>query len=157
MQGSLLKTLAYKHKTTMKKIKRKYASETTDDRTGKKLKCLKVIVERESKKPLTAQFGGISLSYQKHAIIDDTPYKVWGGRTELVKRLLAEKCEMCESTENIVVHHIRKLADLRAKGKIVKPIWVQIMAARKRKTLVVCLDCHVAIHNGTHVGKQRLK
>ena len=30
----------------------------------------------------------------------DIPYKVYGGRTELVKRLLAEKCELCGSTEN---------------------------------------------------------
>ena len=70
------------------------------------------------------------------------------GRTELVKRLLAEKCELCGSTENIEVHHIRKLADLKKKGQAEVPKWVQIMSARKRKTLVVCRECHVAIHNG---------
>ena len=77
------------------------------------------------------------------------PYKVWGGRTELLKRLLADTCELCGSTENIEVHHIRKLSDLDTKGKAEKPIWIQIMATRKRKTLVVCRNCHNKIHNGS--------
>ena len=147
-ESSLLKTLAYKHKSTVKKMSDKYKSETVDKRTGKTLKCLKVVVEREGKKPLTAQWGGISLTHQKHAVINDTPYKVYGGRTELIKRLLADKCELCGSTEDIEVHHIRKLADLNVKGRKEKPVWVQIMAARRRKTLVVCHNCHVQIHNG---------
>ena len=157
MQGSLLKTLACKNRSSMMKMKNKYASETTDSKTGKTLKCLKVVIERENKKPLVAQFGGISLSHQKHAVIDDTPYKVWGGRTELVKRLLADTCEICGSSEDVAVHHIRKLADLKTKGKKEKPIWVQMMATRRRKTLVVCQNCHVAIHNGTHIGNKSLK
>lgn len=86
--------------------------------------------------------------HKRKAVIEDIPYKVYGGRTELVKRLLAEKCELCGSTENIEVHHIRKLADLKKKGQAEVPKWVQIMSARKRKTLVVCRECHVAIHNG---------
>ena len=52
--------------------------------------------------------GGISLVHKRKAVIEDIPYKVYGGRTELVKRLLAEKCELCGSTKNIEVHHIRK-------------------------------------------------
>lgn len=87
-------------------------------------------------------------AYKRKAVIEDIPYKVYGGRTELVKRLLAEKCELCGSTKNIEVHHIRKLADLKKKGQAEVPKWVQIMSARKRKTLVVCRECHVAIHNG---------
>lgn len=146
MQGSLLKTLACKHRSTMKKIKRKYESETVDKRTNKTLKCLKVIVERGKKQPLTAQWGGISLTYQKYAVINDTPYQVYGGRTELIKRLLTNECELCGSTKNIEVHHIRKLADLNIKGRKEKPTWVQLMAARKRKTLVLCHKCHVQIH-----------
>ena len=39
-------------------------------------------------------------------------------------------------------------ADLKKKGQAEVPKWVQIMSARKRKTLVVCRECHVAIHNG---------
>lgn len=149
MQGSLLKTLAFKHKSSMNKIKKKYACEITDKTSGKTLKCIQVIVERKDKKPLIAQFGGLSLTHKRKTVIDDMPYKVWGGRTELLKRLLADTCELCDSTENIEVHHIRKLSDLDTKGKAEKPIWIQIMATRKRKTLVVCRNCHNKIHNGS--------
>ncbi len=65
MQSSLLKTLAYKHQTTVSKIKKKYEAETVDEKSGKTLKCLKVVVERKDKQPLTAQFGGISLTHKK--------------------------------------------------------------------------------------------
>ena len=149
MQSSLLKTLAYKHQTTVSKIKKKYEAETVDEKSGKTLKCLKVVVERKDKQPLTTQFGGISLTHKRKTVIDDTPYKVWGGRTELLKRLLADTCELCGSTEDIEVHHVRKLADLKTKGKTEKPVWIQIMATRNRKTLVVCRNCHNTIHNGS--------
>ena len=36
--------------------------------------------------------------HKRKAVIEDIPYKVYGGRTELVKRLLAEKCELCRGT-----------------------------------------------------------
>lgn len=149
MEGSLLKTLAYKHRSSMKKMKNRYQSETVDERTGKTLKCLKKVVEREGKKPLVATWGGISLSYDKKAVIEDIPYVVYGGRNELIKRLLADECELCGSKENVMVHHIRKLTDLNMKGRKEKPVWVQIMSTRRRKTLVVCHKCHTAIHNGT--------
>ena len=121
---------------------------TITSTSGKTVPCLQVVVERPNKKPLVATWGGISLVHKRKAVIEDIPYKVYGGRTELVKRLLAEKCELCGSTKNIEVHHIRKLADLKKKGQAEVPKWVQIMSARKRKTLVVCRECHVAIHNG---------
>lgn len=148
MEGSLLKTLACKHRSSMNKIAEKYKSETVDKRTGKTLKCLELVIEREGKRPLVAQWGGISLSYQRKSFINDTPYTVYGGRTELIKRLLADQCEICGSKDDIVVHHIRKLADLNMKGRKEKPVWAKIMSTRRRKTLVVCLKCHVAIHSG---------
>ena len=99
---------------------------------------------------LLLQLGVVSsLVHKRKAIIEDKPYKVYGGRTELVKRLLADTCELCGSKENIEVHHIRKLADVKNKGLLNAPTWAQVMAARNRKTLVVCRECHVAIHNGT--------
>lgn len=148
METSLLKTLACKHRSSINKQKARYRT-TTKSTGGKTVPCLQVVVERSGKKPLIATWGGISLVHKRKAVIKDKPYKVYGGRTELVKRLLADKCELCGSTENIEVHHIRKLADLKKKGQTEAPKWVQIMSARKRKTLVVCRECHVAIHNGS--------
>jgi group II intron reverse transcriptase/maturase len=148
MGGSLLKTLAAKHRSSMRKMRQKYSAETTDARTGKTLKCLEVLVEREGKRPLIARWGGISLTRQPHAVIDDQPTRVWGGRTELLQRLLADECELCGSRESVEVHHLRKMADLEQAGRKEKPRWAQEMAARHRKTLVVCRACHEAIHAG---------
>ncbi|MDO4666419.1 MAG: reverse transcriptase domain-containing protein [Streptococcus sp.] len=148
METSLLKTLAFKHKSSINKILAKYKTTTTST-NGRTVPCLQVVVPREDKPPLVATWGGISLSYKKKAVIEDAPYQVYGGRTELIKRLLANKCELCGSEENIEVHHIRKLADLnKHNGKLV-PKWKEIMSARCRKTLVTCRDCHHAIHNGS--------
>jgi len=148
MERSLTRTLANKHKSTAKQMRNKYRS-TIETPYGP-MKCLKVTVERENgKKPLVAYFGGIPLRRQKEVTLhDQTPRMFDGTRSELVKRLLADTCEMCGSKEDVEVHHIHKLADLNTEGRAEKPAWVKRMAARRRKTLVVCQDCHDAIHAG---------
>ncbi len=149
MERSLTKTLANKHKSTSKRMRDKFRS-TVETPYGP-MKCLKTTVEREKegKKPLVTYFGGIPLRRQKETVLhDQVPRMFDGTRSELVKRLLADTCEMCGSKENIEVHHIRKLADLNVEGRPEKPAWVKRMAARRRKTLVVCQDCHDAIHTG---------
>lgn len=97
-----------------------------------------------------ARFGGIQLRRQVHAILMDSfPFIARRpARNELLKRLLAEQCELCQSTEQIEVHHIRKLADLKRMGQKDPPLWVQVMEARRRKTLVLCRTCHDAVHVG---------
>jgi hypothetical protein len=152
MKTSLLKTLASKHKGKVTDMVRKY--QTTTETPHGTMKCLESIVPREGKKPLVARFGGIPLRRQNTAILTDQPFLIFRNqRNELIKRLLAEKCEMCGSRENIEVHHIRKLADLNMKGRAEKPAWVKRMAARHRKTLVVCQNCHRAIHAGRLTGQ----
>jgi group II intron reverse transcriptase/maturase len=148
MQGSLLKTLAAKHKSSLRAMQRKYHTTTTDTRTRTTLTCLEVRVERAGKRPLVARFGGISLTRDPDAALSDQPYQVDGRRTELLQRLLADACELCGSTDHVEVHHIRKLADLNKPGRKERPAWAKEMAARHRKTLVVCRDCHEAIHAG---------
>jgi len=147
MKGSLLKTLANKHKTSTTAVARKYQT-TIQAPNGKHLKCLQVTVEREGKKPLIAQFGGLQLIPQPKASILDHLPKPMNTGTEILQRLLANRCELCKSTQEIEVHHIRKLADLENKGGREKPKWVKLMAARRRKTLVVCRCCHRKIHAG---------
>jgi hypothetical protein len=66
----------------------------------------------------------------------------------LLQRLLANACEACGSTENVEVHHIRKLADLNRQGRKSPPDWVRLMASRWRKTLVLCRVCHDNVHAG---------
>ena len=148
MEMSLAKTLAAKHKATTRKMRRKYKS-VVETEHGPRV-CLKVIKQQDNgKRPLVAQFGGIPLKRQRQAVlVDQQPQRYRTDRNELVKRLLADECEMCGSTVDVEVHHIRALRDLNVKGQGTKPKWVQIMAARKRKTLVVCRTCHMDIHHG---------
>jgi group II intron reverse transcriptase/maturase len=147
MEQALLRTLAAKHKTTVHAIWQRTATTVTTPE-GQTLRCFEVRVEREHKPPLVARFGGLSLKRQPEAYLNDRPYVYKVDGTEILKRVLADACELCGSREDVQVHHIRKLADLRQKGRKEKPYWVQVMAARRRKTLVVCRYCHRAIHDG---------
>ena len=63
-------------------------------------------------------------------------------------RLLAEECEVCGTTDLVEVHHVRKLADLRKKGRKELPDWAKIMIIRRRKTPVLCRSCHGDVHAG---------
>jgi len=155
MRRSLLKTLAAKHKTSTKKMYLAYRSEAYD--RGRKLRCIEVQVPRPGKEPLIARFGGLQLRTNPFLkTIFDLPEgldRLPGKRTELLERLLAETCDLCGSTDRIEVHHIRKLADLKVSGQRAKPSWIQSMASRQRKTLIVCQPCHNAIHAGRPTRK----
>ena len=147
MEISLIKTLAWKYKSSLRKMYRKYEGvvQTPD---GKMLKCLQVSIKREGKRPLVARFGGISLKRKPHAILYDQLPKPTNTRTEILQRLLADKCELCGSENDVEVHHIKKLSNLRKQGQKELTGWKALMAARQRKTLVVCKQCHTAIHAG---------
>ena len=148
METSLLKTLAGKHSSSVAKMARKYKA-TIDTPYGPRV-CFQTTVERGAgKKPLIARFGGTPLRRQKKAVlIDRSPVLFTTSGNELIHRLRTGRCEVCGSTERLEVHHIRKLADLNKPGRNEKPAWVQIMAKRRRKTLVTCTSCHDAIHAG---------
>jgi hypothetical protein len=149
MSGSMLKTLAAKHNSTVAKMARKY--QTGRQHRGQRMRCFEVKVERPGKKTLTARFGGLRLTPDPHWTIRDgrTDFdRFFNRRSEILARLMADKCELCESNEQVQVHHIRKLADLKSKGRAPRPTWMQVMSALRRKTLVVCAPCHRAIHAG---------
>ncbi len=149
MGQSLAKTLANKHKSTRRKIFRRHKS-TVQTEHGERA-CLKVEYQRgEGKRPLVAQFGGIPLKRNRQAVlVDQQPQPYRFERSELIQRLLANECEMCGSTVDVQVHHVRALRDLNVKGQGEKPLWIQIMATRRRKTLVVCRPCHLNVHGGS--------
>lgn len=152
METSLTRTLAKKLKTTRRNIYQRY--KTTHENQFGTYKVIEVVEERgEDKKPLIARFGGVPLRWNKWVTINDSPTEpIWSRRSELLERLLAQECELCGSTDNIEVHHIRKLADLQRKGQSDKPQWVKTMASRRRKSLVVCLKCHHDIQYGRYDG-----
>lgn len=143
METSMLMTLANKHRSSVSKMARKYAA-TIDTPHGPR-KCFEARVERTDRKPLVGRFGGIPLRQNKKTVVTDrrlAPVNI--KRKELVTRLLAERCEACGRIDVVEVHHVAKLADLGKPGS--RPPWADLMAARHRKTLVVCGACHATIH-----------
>jgi len=147
MWSSLLRTLANKHKASTRKIGGRYIKAVKFPHGIRK--CIEVSVEREGKKPLVARFGGIALKRNLKTTISDQQLLPWKPkRSELLQRLMADQCEVCGKVGNIEVHHIRALKDLNVKGRKVKPLWMQMMSARRRKTLMVCRKCHEDIQYG---------
>lgn len=158
MRISLLGTLANKHKTRIAPIYRQLRTKVTD--RGRTQTALVVKRERgEGKPPLVATFGGISLAWKKEAILTDRPPAVFASvRSEIVQRLLAQKCESCGTEDGpFEVHHIRRLADLDRPGRRERPLWVKRMASRRRKTLVVCARCHHDIHRDRSGWRERMR
>jgi group II intron reverse transcriptase/maturase len=148
METSLLNTLAGKHRSTVGKMAGKY--KTVINTPAGPRKCLQQVIERDrGRKPLVARFGGIPLRrVRTAALTDQRPVMASAKRNELIHRLLAGRCELCEGTEGLEVHHVRKLADLNKPGRREKPPWMELMAKRRRKTLVICRRCHEDIHTG---------
>jgi hypothetical protein len=140
---SMLKTMAAKHDSPVSKMARKYKA-TISTPHGPRT-CFEASVERPGRKPRIARFGGIPLRRQKKAVIDDRSPVPVPRRKELTSRLQTGCCEWCEQKTTVEVHQVRKLADLKQPGRP-QPAWAQIMAKMRRKTLVVCLTCHQAIH-----------
>jgi group II intron reverse transcriptase/maturase len=144
METSMLKTLAGKHRSSVSKMARKFKAKT-DTPHGLRT-CFEARFERDGRPALVARFGGIALRRQKLAVLTDRePIRTYPNK-QLISRLLANRCELCGRTEQVQVHHVRKLADLAMSGD--PPEWVAFMANKRRKTLVVCGGCHDQIHHG---------
>lgn len=133
-ERSLTTTLAGKHKMTVKQVYQKYR------RTSLGITALVVIVPRKDKKPLIATWGTINPKRETGTIHDVVVENRVPTRSELQKRLEAMECEACGKQDQLEVHHIRKLADLWKRKDLEH--WEKVMAARKRKTMVLCLQCH---------------
>jgi Type II intron maturase len=137
---SLFKTLASKHRSSVNKIANRLK---TDDghmltvQEEKKTRYIKVFNLKDLEKP---QPNNPQLDKQPNV------YMWTISRSEVIKRLNKKQCEYCEATKGpFEVHHIRKMKDV-VKGKA---FWQQMMAARNRKTLILCSACHHQLHAGT--------
>ncbi|WP_335341732.1 MULTISPECIES: HNH endonuclease [Pseudofrankia] len=90
--------------------------------------------------------GLAPLHRQRSATVNDRqPIRVDHPHKELITRLLAEICEVCQRAGEVEVHHVRTLKDLGTSGPA-QPRWAATMANRRRITLVLCASCHGQIH-----------
>lgn len=82
-------------------------------------------------------------------ILKDELPAIWSKRpAELIGRLLFGRCELCQEHTDVEAHHVRRLKDLHSGSWAEQPEWAKKMASRRRKTLIVCRNCHDNIHNG---------
>jgi Type II intron maturase/Reverse transcriptase (RNA-dependent DNA polymerase) len=145
-ETSLLKTLAAKHRSTVPKMAARYGAVIATPHGPRR--CIQASIDRgEGRKPLVARFGGIPLKRQRKAVLTDRLPVPAYPRKELIGRLLADRCELCGHAGPTEVHQVRKLADLAKPGQP-QPGWAELMAKRRRKTLMVCQTCHDTVHAG---------
>ena len=143
-ETSMLKTLAAKHRSSVTVMAARYrAKVTTGD--GQRT-CFEARLKREGRKDLVSRFGGIPLRQDRRAVIaDPAPVPVHAPPRELINRLRKRECELCERNATVAVHQVAGLADLGGPGTG-QPAWAALMARMRRKTLVVCRECHEHIH-----------
>lgn len=141
---SMLKTLAAKHRSTVTKMAARYKAKALTP--GGLRSCFEASKHREGKKDLIARFGGIPLTCDRRAVITDpAPVRISYPRKELIRRLQRRLCELCEHGTTVIVHQVAALRHLGQPGPG-QPAWAALMARMRRKTLIVCADCHDYIH-----------
>jgi len=136
MEYSCLKTLANRHKCQTTKIREMYKDGLGgwgipyETKTGKKRLYFADYRECRKVKRVNDRMA-IKAVIHSHST------------TAFENRLKAKVCELCgsENSPHYELHHVNKVKNLKGKTK-----WEQIMIAKRRKTMVLCRDCHVKIH-----------
>ena len=99
----MLKTLAAKHESSVAKMARKYKAVIQTPH-GRRI-CFEATVERAGRKPLVVRFGGIPLKRRKRAVLVDRPsVPITPRRKQLIDRLQAGWCELCDQRSQVEVH-----------------------------------------------------
>ena len=137
MKYSCLKTLAAKHKCSISKIMDMY-------KDGKGGWAIPYDTKAGKKYCYFANYMDCKESGYYSDIISNSAVVYGNSVTSLEKRLKAKTCELCGTTESkfYEIHHVNKLKNLKG-----KQAWEIVMLAKRRKTLVVCRECHHKIHN----------
>jgi RNA-directed DNA polymerase len=137
MEYSCLKTLAAKHKCTISKIVKKFKS-------GNGEWGIPYETETGTKRCYFAKYSDCKGKVNPTDTVCNAAVEYGYSRTTLEQRLKAKICELCGTTESdcYEIHHVNKLKNLKG-----KQTWEMIMIAKRRKTLVVCKKCHIAIHS----------
>jgi len=141
---SLMKTLAAKHRTTVKRIAQRL-------REGNEL-VVKYNINGKEHRCKVFKMKHLNRTPVRQPEVDNHPKADWFiSRSDILDRLNARTCEVCGAMDvPMEIHHVRKLADM-AKA----PLLQKITVARQRKRIVLCRPCHVALHAGTLPDKRQ--
>ena len=137
MEYSCLKTLANKHKCTISKVIDRFK-----DKKGKW--GIPYETKKGMKRCYFADYSACKGKVNPTDLVCNAAIEYGYSRTALERRLAVKICELCGTTESdcYEVHHVNKIKNLKG-----KKTWEIMMIAKRRKTLVVCKKCHIAIHN----------
>ena len=141
--GSLLKTIASRHRTSATEVARRFRVRpghyVVRSQYGDK------VVEV----PLW-RLADLRSTPNTHHGVDHCPKvgHLMGGRNSLTIRLAARVCLACEGDGPFHIHHTNPLRNLKD-----GPHWRFKASARSRKTVVLCVSCHKALHAGRAFGK----
>jgi group II intron reverse transcriptase/maturase len=137
MEYSCLLTLCSKHKCTIGKIKEKY-------KDGQGKWCIPYETKQGRKSLYFAEYMECKKAKNPSDKITNVAVMNKTTRTTFESRLSAKTCELCGTTEakHYEIHHVHKVKDLKGKEP-----WEQVMIAKRRKTIVLCQECHRNIHN----------
>ena len=137
MEYSMYKTFGRKYRANIGRIIKKY-------RHNKDFAVKYSNQKGEQKMNTFAKVSYRRKTTKMHANIDGLPNTIIvTAKTSLIDRLKAKLCEYCGATNDLEMHHVRKLKDLKGRQP-----WEKLMIARRRKTLAVCHSCHQKIHHG---------
>jgi group II intron reverse transcriptase/maturase len=143
METSMLKTLARKHGSSVTKMAARFKAKIATPHGPRT--CFEATLVLDSRRELVARFGGIPLKRQKTAELTDRLTGPVYPHKELIRRLAANRCELCKRPGEVEAHHVKSLNELQRAGDASSD-WVKMMVARRRKSLVVCGSCHDRIH-----------
>lgn len=136
MKYSLMKTFAFKYKTKVSKIKKKYVKNgdfviSYETKQGVKTS---IFYNQGYGKKDTSIAGQVELLPQ---------YKRYDKPNSLARKLKTKTCELCGCyTAEIEIHQVKKLKSLKGRFE-----WEKKMMKSRRKTLAVCPKCHEGIHS----------
>ena len=137
MKYSMYKTFACKYKTNVHEIKRRYCvgdlfTVPYETKTGTKTTTF--YRDGFKRKETATKFDNVSELPQ---------YTKYGKTNTLKQRVERHICELCgKDCRNLEIHQVKKLKDLKGNSD-----WEFLMRKRRRKTIVVCPDCHKQIHS----------
>lgn len=137
MKYSKYKTFACKYKTNVHEIKRRYFvndlfTVAYDTKSGRKTTTF--YKDGFKRKEKATKFDNVS----------ELPQLSKYAKTNTLKqRVERHTCELChKDCRDLEIHQVKKLKDLKGDAE-----WVLLMRKRRRKTLVVCPECHSLIHS----------
>lgn len=137
MKYSMYKTFACKYKTNVHEIRRRYCVEnlfTVAYETKAGRKTTTFYRDGYKRKEMATKFDNVG---------ELPEYSKYLKPNTLKQRVSRNVCELCsKSCRNLEIHQVKKLKDLKGNAE-----WVRCMRERKRKTLIVCPDCHAMIHS----------